>query len=85
MGIFFVSFFNSSLSNRGAKSKNEFAATENHCTKGVRHVTNKFRKIRIFAGAVKSKFLFRQIVFQHFRIFFRPCRGPLAARLRRMT
>ena len=62
VGIFFVSFLGSSLSNRGVKSKNEFAVTENQWTKGVRHVTKNLRKISIFAGAQKSKFLFRHIV-----------------------
>ena len=59
---FFCSFFMLSLSNRGAKSKNEFAATENQCTKGVGHVTKIFEKIRIFAEAQESKFLLRHIV-----------------------
>ena len=29
--------------------------------------------------------LLRHIVFEHFRIFFRPCRGPLVARLHHIT
>ena len=41
------------------------------------------RKHLIFAGLQKSKILLRRIVSEHFGIFFRPCRGPLAARSRR--
>ena len=55
-------FFGSSLSNRGVKSKNEFAAMENQCNTGVGHLTTICRKISIFAGAQKSKFLLRHIL-----------------------
>ena len=41
-----------------------------------RHFFGKFHNFQ------KSKILLRHIVFEHFRIFFRPCRGPLAARSR---
>ena len=51
-----------SLSNRGAKSKNEFAAAENQRTTGVGHMTKNFGKNCIFAGAEKSKILLRHIV-----------------------
>ena len=40
------------------------------------------QKIYIVAGDQKSKILVRHIFFEHFRIFFWPCLGPLAARLR---
>ena len=45
-------------------------------------MTNNFREIRFFAGAQKSKILLGHALSEHFRIFFRPCRGPLAARSR---
>ena len=49
-------------------------------------MTPKFRnfggKNRIFAGPQKSKILLGHIVSEHLGIFFRPCRGPLAARSR---
>ena len=41
-------FFRLWLSIRVVKSKNEFVATEDESTKGVGHVTNIFRKIRLF-------------------------------------
>ena len=40
------------------------------------------RKNRFFAGPQKSKICIRLIVSEHSGIFFRPCRGPLAARSR---
>ena len=40
------------------------------------------RKHRFFAEHQKSKILLRHIVSEQFGIFFRPCRGPLAARSR---
>ena len=49
-------------------------------------MTSKFRnfgrKNRFFAGRQKSKILVRLIVSEHLGIFFRPCRGQLAARSR---
>ena len=40
------------------------------------------RKHPIFVGNQKSKSLLRHIVSEHLEQFFRPCRGPLAARSR---
>ena len=62
VGVFFDSFLGSSLSNRGAKSKNAFAAMENQWTNGVGHVTKICGKIGIFAGVEKLKFLLRHMV-----------------------
>ena len=49
-------------------------------------MTPKFRnfrlKNRIFAGGQKSKILVGHALSEHFRVFFRICRGPLAARSR---
>ena len=42
------------------------------------HVTEIFRKNRIFAGAEKSKILVVVDESEGVAIFFRPCRGPLA-------
>ena len=85
VGVFCRSFLGSSLSNRGAKLKNEFAATENQWNTGVGHVTNIFSKNPHFCWSSKSNFLLRHIVSSHFRIFSGLAWGPLAARSRRIT
>ena len=59
---FSLSFLGLSLSNHGAKSKNDFAATENEFNEEVDQVTDLFLKVRIFAESQKSKFLLRRIV-----------------------
>ena len=41
-----------------------------------------FSKKSIFAAPQQSNMLFRHNVSEHFRVFFWPCRGPLAARWR---
>ena len=81
MSEFFCRFLGSSLSNRGAKSKNEFAATENHWTKGVGHVTKNFRKIRIFAGA-ENRFFCWDISFPSTSVYFSGSAGGRSLRAR---
>ena len=55
-------FLGSSLSNRGAKSKNEFAATEKQCSKGVGHVTKKFEEC-VFMLELKNRKFCLDILF----------------------
>ena len=81
LAVFFLHVLGSMLSNRGAKSRNEFAAAELHWTMGSGHgpEISKFSvKIRSFGEVQNLEILVALIESEGVATFFRPCRGPLA-------
>ena len=81
LAIFFRQFRGSMLSNRDAKSRNEFAAAELHCNMGSGHgpkISNFSVEIRSFGEVQNLEFLVALIESEGVVTFFRPCRGPLA-------
>ena len=83
VGVFFVSFLGSSLSNRGAKSKNEFAATENQWNKGVGHVTKLFKKCA-FLLDLKNRNFCLDISFPSTSVYFSGSAGGRSLHVRVM-
>ena len=81
LAVFLFNVLGWMLSNRGAKSRNEFAAAELHWTMGSGHdpEISKCSVKNPSLGKVKNlEFVVALIEFEGVGTFFRPCRGPLA-------
>ena len=81
LAVFFRHSVGSMLSNRGAKSRNEFAAAELHWNMGSGYGSkiSKFSlKTRSFGEVQNTEFFVVLIESEGVAAFFRPCRGPLA-------